>query len=78
MVAVAAWREVLYGFLFRDGLQIHLCRVAEVDERSNPSEILPYVDNAPAPMIAVLIRRRRRSSSNRSTPSMVVRGHMDP
>jgi len=40
--------EVLYGFLFRDGLQIHLCQVAEVDATTNLSEVYLYVDDAPA------------------------------
>jgi hypothetical protein len=40
--------EVLYGFLFRDGMQIHLCQVAEVDEQTNLSEIYLYVDDAVA------------------------------
>lgn len=40
--------EVLYGFLFRDGLQIHLCQVAEVDPKSNLSEVYLYVDDAAA------------------------------
>jgi hypothetical protein len=39
---------ILYGFLFRDGLQIHLCQVADIDPQSNLSEIYLYVDDAPA------------------------------
>lgn len=38
--------RVLYGFLFRDGLQIHLCQVAEVDPLTNLSEVYLYVDDA--------------------------------
>jgi hypothetical protein len=40
--------QVLYGLLFRDGLQIHLCQVAGIDAQSNLSEIYLYVDDAPA------------------------------
>lgn len=40
--------QVLYGFLFRDGLQIHLCQVAGIDPKSNLSEVYLYVDDAPA------------------------------
>jgi len=40
--------QVLYGFLFRDGLQIHLCQVADIDPHNNLSEIYLYVDDAPA------------------------------
>lgn len=47
VVAGRGVAEVLYGFLFRDGLQIHLCQVAEVDEQTNLSEIYLYVDDAP-------------------------------
>lgn len=39
---------VLYGLLFRDGLQIHLCQVADFDRRTNLSEIYLYVDDAEA------------------------------
>lgn len=39
---------VLYGLLFRDGLQIHLCQVAGIDPRTNLSEIYLYVDDAQA------------------------------
>jgi len=39
---------VLYGLLFRDGLQIHLCQVAGIDPQSNLSEIYLYVDDAVA------------------------------
>ena len=38
--------RVLYGFLFRDGLQLHLCQVAEVDPLTNLSEVYFYVDDA--------------------------------
>lgn len=38
--------EVLYGLLFRDGLQIHLCQVAGLDAQTNPSEVYLYVDDA--------------------------------
>lgn len=40
--------QVLYGLLFRDGLQIHLCQVGGIDAQSNLSEIYLYVDDAPA------------------------------
>jgi hypothetical protein len=38
--------QVLYGLLFRDGLQMHLCQVAGLDTQTNPSEVFLYVDNA--------------------------------
>lgn len=48
VVAGRGVAEVLYGFLFLDGLQIHLCQVAEVDAQANLSEVYLYVDDAPA------------------------------
>lgn len=39
--------QVLYGFLFLDGIQIHLCQVADIDPQSNLSEVYLYVDDAP-------------------------------
>jgi hypothetical protein len=38
--------EVLYGFVFRDGLQLHLCQVAGIDPQTNLSEVYLYVDDA--------------------------------
>ncbi len=38
--------QVLYGLLFRDGLQIHLCQVAGTDPLTNPCEVYLYVDDA--------------------------------
>ena len=38
----------LYGFIDRDGLQIHLCQVAHLDPQTNLSEIYLYVDDANA------------------------------
>ena len=40
--------QVLYGLLFRDALQIHLCQVAGIDPTTNLSEIYIYVDDASA------------------------------
>lgn len=40
--------EVLYGFIFRDGLQIHLCQVAGLDPHANLSEVYLYVEDANA------------------------------
>lgn len=37
---------ILYGLLFRDGLQLHLCQVAGIDPQTNLSEIYLYVDDA--------------------------------
>ena len=47
-----SWRagasvEVLYGFVFRDGLQLHLCQVSGIDPVTNLSEVY-------------LLRRRRQ------------------
>ena len=46
VVAGRGLSEVLYGFIFRDGLQIHLCQVAGIDPQTNLSEIYLYVDDA--------------------------------
>lgn len=40
--------EVLYGFVFRDGLQLHLCQVSGIDPVTNLSEVYLYVDDANA------------------------------
>lgn len=40
--------QILYGFVFRDGLQFHLCQVAGIDPANNLSEVYLYVDDAPA------------------------------
>lgn len=39
--------QALYGFLFRDGLQLHLCQVADIDPQANLSEVYLYVHDAP-------------------------------
>ncbi len=39
---------VLYGLLFRDDLQLHLCQVAGLDPVQNLSEVYLYVDDAMA------------------------------
>jgi hypothetical protein len=38
----------LYGLLRRDGLQLHLCEVADIDPRLNLIEVYLYVDDAHA------------------------------
>jgi hypothetical protein len=40
--------QVLYGFVFLDGQQIHLCQVAGLDPQTNLSEVYLYVADAPA------------------------------
>jgi hypothetical protein len=40
--------EVLYGFVFCNGLQMHLCQVAGIDPQTNLSEVYLYVDDARA------------------------------
>lgn len=48
VVAGRRVNPVLYGFLFRDGLQIHLCQVSGIEPQSNLSEVYLYVDDAQA------------------------------
>lgn len=40
--------KALYGFIDRDGLQLHLCQVAHLDPQANLSEVYLYVDDARA------------------------------
>ncbi len=40
--------EVMYGFLYSDAIQLHVCQVAGIDPRTNLSEVYLYVDDARA------------------------------
>jgi hypothetical protein len=40
--------EVMYGFLFSDAIQIHVCQVAGIEPQTNLSEVYLYVDDAKA------------------------------
>lgn len=40
--------EPIYGFIERDGLQLHLAKAGELDPRANTSAVYLYVDDAAA------------------------------
>lgn len=48
VVEGASPAQVYYAFADRDGLQIHLCEVADLDPATNLSEVYLYVDDARA------------------------------
>lgn len=48
VVAGAPPARVYYGFAERDGLQVHLCEVADLEPTTNLSEVYLYVDDARA------------------------------
>ncbi|MCU0295996.1 MAG: hypothetical protein MUF33_04895 [Candidatus Nanopelagicales bacterium] len=48
VVAGRGVSEVMYGFLFLDAIQIHVCQVAGIEPQTNLSEVYLYVDDAKA------------------------------